>query len=40
VGFVFCHDLSIGLSDHLGMKEALGLNWLTDFTALKTPDAT
>src|SRR6476660_7574250 len=29
VGFDFCHDLSKGLSDHFGMKEALGLNWLT-----------
>src|SRR6266446_4694387 len=40
VGFVFCHDLSKGLSDHLGVKDGFGLYWLTDCIALNTPPAT
>src|SRR5262245_64680480 len=28
-GFVFCHDFSNGLSDHLGIKDAAGLMRLT-----------
>src|SRR5688572_9700048 len=35
-GFVFCHDLSSGLSDHLGMNEGPGLMRLT---VLKTDHA-
>ena len=30
VGFVFCHDLRIGLSDHLGVNEGFGLYLFTD----------
>src|SRR5438309_12091273 len=39
VGLDFCHDFKIGLSDHLGMNDGLGLNWLTDLMALKAPVA-
>src|SRR5215470_16253461 len=37
VGFVFCHDFSRGLSDHLGINDSLGLNWLKNWMALKAP---
>src|SRR5882672_3753241 len=30
VGLLFCHDLSSGLSDHLGVNDGLGLYLLTD----------
>src|SRR5882762_8903667 len=40
VGFVFCHDLSKGLSDHLVVKDGFGLYWLTVCIALNTPPAT
>src|SRR3954470_24419747 len=40
VGLDFCQDLSIGLSDHFGVKEGFGLCWLMDLMALKTPPAT
>src|SRR5688572_2214626 len=30
VGLLFCHDLSIGLSDHFGVNEGFGLYLLTD----------
>src|SRR6266850_2977532 len=29
VGFVFCHDLSSGLSDHFGVKDGFGLYLFT-----------
>ncbi len=37
---VFCHDFKIGLSDHFGMNDGFGLNWLTDLMALNAPFAT
>src|SRR5688572_6730870 len=40
VGLVFCQDFKIGLSDHLGMNDGFGLNWLTDLMALNAPFAT
>src|SRR5215475_9500131 len=40
VGLVFCHDFSKGLSDHLGINDSLGLNWLKNWIALKAPLAT
>src|SRR5262245_23126804 len=40
VGLVFCQDFSRGLSDHLGMNDSLGLNWLKNWMAWKAPLAT
>src|SRR6185503_15223510 len=40
VGFDFCHDFKSGLSDHFGVNDAFGLNWLTDLIALNAPLAT
>src|SRR5262245_45842871 len=37
VGLVFCQDFCRGLSDHLGMNDSLGLNWLKNWMALKAP---
>src|SRR5689334_12421336 len=39
VGLLFCQDFSRGLSDHLGVKEGLGLYLFTDWIALKRPPA-
>src|SRR6266403_357818 len=39
VGLVFCHDFRRGLSDHLGVNDALGLYLLTTWIALKTVPA-
>src|SRR5664279_4515386 len=40
VGFDFCHDFKSGLSDHFGVNDGFGLNWLTDRIAPNTPFAT
>src|SRR5262249_50163219 len=40
VGFVFCHDLRIGLSAHLGVNDGVGLNWFTLLIALNAAEAT
>src|SRR5689334_10549969 len=39
VGLVFCQDFCSGLSDHLGMNDSLGLNWLKNWAVLKAAPA-
>src|SRR5262245_25756180 len=40
VGLVFCHDFCRGLSDHFGINDSLGLNWLKNWRVLKAVVAT
>src|SRR2546421_6612376 len=39
-GFDFCQDFRSGLSDHFGVNDSFGLNWLETCIVLKRPPAT
>ena len=39
-GFDFCQDFRSGLSDHFGVNDSFGLNWLKNCIVLKRPPAT
>src|SRR5574341_896427 len=39
VGLVFCHDFCNGLSDHFGVNDSLGLNWLKNWMVLNSAPA-
>src|SRR5712691_7132614 len=40
VGLLFCHDFSIGLSDHLGVNDGFGLYLFIDWIRSWAPPAT
>src|ERR671933_525631 len=39
-GIDFCQDFRSGLSDHFGVNDSFGLNWLKNWTVLNRPPAT